>query len=68
MTNSRPVSLTVFLRYLRRLCTIDQAIICSNILVTEIFRKGISTDCAALTDGVFKSVNQKMYVGEFCMF
>jgi len=41
----------------------------NNILITEqySFRKGISTEAAALrlTDSVFKSVNQKMNVEEF---
>jgi hypothetical protein len=42
----------------------------NNILVPEqfYFRKGISTENTAfkLTDGVLKSLNQKMHVGIFC--
>jgi len=74
MTNYRPVSLiTVFSMVLNKAIhsRLSQHLHTTNILVTEQydFRKVISTEDAVfwLTNGVFKSINQKMHVGGiFC--
>jgi hypothetical protein len=74
MTNYRPVSLlTVLSKVLKKAMhsRLSQHLHTNNILVTELygFRKGVWTEDAAcrLTGRVFKSINQKMYVGGiFC--
>jgi hypothetical protein len=74
MSNYRPISLlTTFSKVLKKVMynRLSHYLQTNNILVPEqfCFRKGISTENAAfkLTDGVLKSLNQKMHVGGiFC--
>jgi hypothetical protein len=74
MTNYTPISfLTISSKVLEKAVhsTLSQQLHSKNMLVTEqySFRKGISTEAAALrlTNSVFKSINQKMHVGGiFC--
>jgi hypothetical protein len=74
MSNYRPISLlTVFSKVFEKAThsRLSQHLHTNNILVTEQhgFRKGIPTENATfrLTDSVFTSINQKMYVGGiFC--
>jgi hypothetical protein len=74
MTNYRPISLLkAFSKVLKKAVysRLSQHLHTNNILVTEYysFRKGISNKDAAfrLTDSVFETINQKMYVGGiFC--
>ena len=74
MTNYRPISLLKFFFKVLKKAThsrLSQHLHVNNILVTEqySFRKRILTEDAAfsLTDGVLKSINQKMPGGRiFC--